>query len=125
MATTDFPGRPQHVRGPTSERRAQVSAVDISRAYFNARAEVSDPTYVMLPPKHPDHKEKCGPLKKHMYGTRTAADAWQKEYAGFMRSIGLCQVEASPCVFVNVDRGLAVNVRGDDFTTAGLKCELD
>ena len=32
IATTDFPGRPQHVRDPTSERRTQVSAVDISRA---------------------------------------------------------------------------------------------
>ena len=32
MAMTDFPGRPQHVRGPTSERRTQVSAMDIPRA---------------------------------------------------------------------------------------------
>ena len=29
MATTDFPGRPLHVRDPTSERRTQVSAIDI------------------------------------------------------------------------------------------------
>ena len=29
LAMTDFPGRPQHVRDPTSERRTQVSAVDI------------------------------------------------------------------------------------------------
>ena len=33
MATTDFPGRPQHVRDPTSERRTQVSAVDILRVF--------------------------------------------------------------------------------------------
>ena len=49
LAMTDFPGRPQHVRDPTSERRTQVSAVDISRAYFNASTEGADPTYVMLP----------------------------------------------------------------------------
>ena len=78
MATTDFPGRPRHVRDPESERRTQVSAVDISRAYFNASTDGLDPTHVMLPPEHPDHGEKCGLLKKHMYGTRAAADGLQQ-----------------------------------------------
>ena len=55
LAMTDFPGRPQNVRDPTSKRRTQVSAVEISRAYFNASTEGADPTYVMLPPEHPDH----------------------------------------------------------------------
>ena len=31
MATTDFPGRPLHVGDPTSERRTQVSAIDMPR----------------------------------------------------------------------------------------------
>jgi len=125
MATTDFPGRPLHVRDPTSERRTQVSAIDISRAYFNASTEGADPTYVMLPPEHPDHGEMCGFLKKHMYGTRAAADGWQQEYAGFLVSIGFRQGEACPCVFVHTERGLATSVHGDDFTTTGPKCELD
>ena len=102
-----------------------MSAIDISRAYFNASTEGSDPTYVNLPQEDPDHKEKCGLLKKHMYGTRAAADGWQQEYAGFMRSIGFCQGVASPCVFVHEKRCLAASVHGDDFTTAGPKCELD
>ena len=106
LATTDFPGRPVHVRDPASERRTQVSAVDISRAYFNASTEGSAPTYVMLPPEHKDHLDKCGLLKKHMYGTRAAADGWQREYAGFVRSLGLRQGEASPCVFVTSKGGL-------------------
>ena len=46
LATTDFDGRPLHVREGSSERRTQVSAIDISRAYFNAAADDSNPTYV-------------------------------------------------------------------------------
>ena len=64
-------------------------------------------------------------LKKHMYGTRAAADGWQQEYAGFLVSIGFRQGEACPCVFVHTERGLATSVHGDDFTTTGPKCELD
>ena len=89
MAATDLPGRPLHVRNPESERRTQLSAIDISRAYFNASTEGSEPTYVMLPPEQPgSRKDMCGLFKKHMYGTRAAADGWQQEYAGFMKSIG-------------------------------------
>ena len=39
MATTDFPGRPKHLREGSSERRTQISAVDISRAYLNAETD--------------------------------------------------------------------------------------
>ena len=65
MAATDLPGRPVHVRDPHSERRTQVSAIDISRAYFNASTDDSTPTYVALPPEYPDYgKDMCGLLKK-------------------------------------------------------------
>ena len=80
MAATDLPGRPVHVRDPLSDRRIQVSAIDISRAYFNASTDDSDPTFVSLPSEHPGFfVGLCGLLKKHMYGTRAAADGWQQE----------------------------------------------
>ena len=60
-----------------------------------------------------------------MYGTKAAADGWQQEYSGFLRSIGFDQGAACPCLFVNVERQLAVSVHGDDFTTTGPKCEID
>ena len=125
IATTDFPGQPLHDRDGNSERRTQISAVEISRAYVNAATDDDKPTYVMLPPEDPDHKDKCGLLRKHMYGTRAAADGCQQEYSGFLRSIGFRQVVACPCLFVNSDRQLAVSVHGDDFTAAGPKCEID
>ena len=125
MAATDFEGQPQHVRDPNSERRTQISAVDISRAYFNASTEGSSPTYVALPQEDPDHVEQCGLLRKHMYGTRAAADGWQQEYSGYLKSIGFVQGEACPCLFVHPGRCLCLSVHGDDFTTAGPKCELD
>ena len=67
----------------------------------------------------------CGLIKKHMYGTKAAADRWQHEYSGFLRSIGFEQEEVPPCVFVHEARNLATSVRGDDFTTVGPKVELD
>ena len=125
IAMTDFPDQPKHVRDGNSERRTQVSAVDISRAYFNATTDDDKPTYVNLPAEDPDHGQMCGLLRKHMYGTRAAADGWQQEYSGFLRSIGFHQGAACPRLFVNSKRQLAVSVHGDDFTTAGPKCEID
>ena len=125
MAATDLPGRPKHIRDASSERRTQISAVDISRAYFNASTDESNPTYVMLPPEDPEHGEKCGLLRKHMYGTRAAADGWQQEYSGFLKGIDFVQGQACPCLFLHKERGLAISVHGDDFTTCGPKCEID
>ena len=59
IATTDFPGKPQHVRDGKSERRTQISAVDISRAYFNAETDADKLTYVALPIEDPDSQERC------------------------------------------------------------------
>ena len=107
------------------DHRRQISLVDISRAYFNAPTDESNPTYVALPREDYDHGEKCGLLKKHMYGTMAAADGWQQEYSSYLRKLGFVQGEACPCLFVHADRNLALSVHGDDFTTVGPKCELD
>ena len=60
-----------------------------------------------------------------MYGTRAAADGWQQRHSGFLRPIGFEQGEASQCVFVHRLRSVATSVHGDDFTSVGLKVELD
>ena len=58
----------------------QVSFVDISRAYFNAKMDPDEPTYVQLPNEDADAGQGlCGVLMKHTYGTRKAAEGWQSE----------------------------------------------
>ena len=126
MAATDLPGRPIHVRDAESERRTQLSAIDISRAYFNASAEGSEPTYVALPPEHPGHaKGQCGLLKKQMYGMRAPADGWRQEYSSILKSIGFAQGIAFPCIFVHNEKKIGTSVHGDDFTSVGAKWEVD
>ena len=118
LAATDLPGRPVCCRDPSSEERTQVSAVDISRAYFNVSTEGSPPAYVQLPAEDCDGaRGMCGFLLKHMYGTQTAADGWQQEYAGCMRELGFVQGAARPCVFMHPERHIATSVHGADFTS--------
>ena len=126
FAATDFEGRDPQVRDPGSERRTQVSIVDIKRAYFCAATDPAKPTYVALPHEDPDCEEMCGLLLKHMYGTRKAADGWHCEYAGqLVHTLGFEVGDASACVFFHRERGLRLSVHGDDITTAGERRHLD
>jgi hypothetical protein len=82
LAATDMEGAKKRIRDPLSPDRTQVSFIDISRAYFCASTDPSDPSYVELPTEDEDYGIKCGMLLEHMYGTRKAADGWHCEYAG-------------------------------------------
>ncbi len=111
---------------PRSNRRMQISFVDIRRAYFNAKVDEEDETYVQLPEEDGDHLTHCALLRRHMYGTRAAADGWQEEYSSFLvETLGFVQGLSSPCVFRHPERQLMVSVHGDDFTTAGACNDLD
>ena len=126
VAATQLPGRPIPDRNPQSEMRVQISLIDISRAYFNATVDDKCPTYVELPPEHPQYERgKFARLIKHMYGTRHAAEGWQEEYSGALISMGFVQGSASPCMFHHQERSLVSSVHGDDFTSAGPKKHLD
>ena len=74
----------------------QLCLIDISRADFTAAVNEKSPTYVQLPPDHPQYgRGKFAKLMKHMYGTRWAAEGWQEEYSGTLVSIGFTQGLAS------------------------------
>ena len=78
----------------------QLSFVDISRAYFNAKIDPGQEVYVRLPEEDTDHGTMCAMLLRHMYGTRAAADGWQEEYSTFLvEHLGFKQGLACPCVF--------------------------
>jgi hypothetical protein len=116
-----------HDRRPESETRTQISVVDISRAYFNAKVDDAKPAFVELPEEDPD-KEKgmCGQLEYHMYGTRPAGKGWHTEYSSHLvEQLGFVMGDASACVFRHPTRSLVSSVYGDDFTTAGPKTSLD
>ena len=75
MASTAFRGQewtPDWT--PDSEQRTQILMIDISRAYFNAKTSDDDPIYVELPPEMVSPPDTCTLLKRHMYGTRRAAE---------------------------------------------------
>ena len=77
-AVTQFPNQTKKTWDPRSEDRMQISLIDISRAYFNAHIDPASPTYVDFPPEMNAPPGTCARLKRHMYGTRKAAEGWQE-----------------------------------------------
>ena len=125
MASTDLPGRSALVRDPASEKRAQILLVDISRVYFNAKTSEEDPVYVDFLMEAGQPEGTCGLLRRHMYGTRRAAEGWQDEYSAALISEGFTQGRASACVFSHSSRGISVSVHGDHFAATGPRDQLD
>ena len=82
-------------------------------------------TYVALPPEDEDGDEQCGLLKRHMYGTRPAADGWQEECSTTLVELGFRQGEACPNLFRHAEKGILCSVHGDDFTILGYESDLD
>ena len=79
----------------------------------------------MLSEEHDGQAKGQRDLRKHMYGTRAAADGWQQEPSTLLKSIGFRHGSASLCVFMHAEKGIATTVRGDYFMSSALKCELD
>ena len=125
LATTRI-GSHQPDWNPRSPTRTQLSLIDVSRAYFNAKIDPSaEPTFVGLPAEDQDADRMCGQLLRHMYGTRSAADGWQEEYSTFLIQMGFQQGSSCPNVFHNRETSIVCSVHGDDFTASGPKPSLD
>ncbi len=119
-------GDHQPVWDPASPDRTQISFVDVTRAYFNARLDEADePVFVDLPPEDADHRDMCAQLLRHMYGTRMAADGWQEEYSTMLIGLGFRQGASCPNVFWHPSRQICCSVHGDDFTSSGPAPALD
>ena len=78
----------------------------------------------MLPPED-DTLGMCGKLNKSMYGTRDAAQNWEKAYNEFMSEIGFEFGISGPRAFLHKKIDLRVAVHGDDFTILGHEESLD
>jgi hypothetical protein len=100
----------------------KLDFIDVRRAYFHAKARRS--VFVELP-KEDEEPGMCGELLQSMYGTRDAAQNWEREYHEMAESLGFTRGTASPCTFHHPDRDLRMVVHGDDFTILGWKGDLD
>lgn len=91
------------------------------------KATPKKPVLVQFPPEHPEYNTgRCARLKRHMYGTRAAADGWNDDYGStLVQSLGFTRGVASPCAFHHSSRGIIIAVYGDDFIAVGKTCELD
>ena len=54
--------------------------------------------------------------KKSLYGTRDAAQNWERELGGFLEETGLHRETASTCLYTEETRGISASVHGDDVT---------
>jgi len=104
--------------------RRQVRLVDISRAYFNAH--IGRRVFVELPPEAGYGRGFVGELVKCMYGTRDAAQGWEKTYREAMvQDLGFRRGGANPCIFTHDELDINVTVHGDDFFMEGTAEALD
>ena len=111
---------------PSSETQTQLSFVDVSKAYLNAKVDLeAHPTFVELPREDNDHTTMCGDLWKHMYGTRMAADGWSEECSTMLVKHAFSQGIACPNVPFHSEKRIACSVHGGDFTSSGSKLPLD
>ena len=78
--------------------------VDVSRAYFHAKAQ--RPVLVTLRAEDCSGKDKgkIGLLKKSMYGTRDAASNWERHWQGHLANWGYELVRSSRNPFHNKDK---------------------
>ncbi len=59
-----------------------------------------------------------------MYGTRSAAAAWQQTVNEFMVSLGFARGKTNPCVLFHAERDIRTLVHGDDFFSSAAPEEL-
>ena len=101
------------------QRRRKLMVNDVARAYFNAPNLV--PTFVEIceEDQEPGDEDICGELLVSMYGTRPAANNWQKFYTTLLINNGFERTRACTCTFRHHERDIDLMVHGDDFVSTG------
>ena len=93
---------------------------DVSRAFFYA--PVQHEIYVELreeAKKTVEDNNMCAKLRMSMYGTKAAAQNWQKKVQETMATLGFSIGKASPVLFSHPQRSLKCPLHGDDFVVSG------
>ena len=83
------------------------------------------PDYIKFPKEMGLPSNLVGELVRCAYGTRDAGAIWEDTYRGALEEMGFPSGIASPCCFHHPSRNLHLVVHGDDFTTMGVKADID
>ena len=106
-----------------SGHHLQLSFVDVRKAYFNGIPR--RPVFMQFPKELGLPNNLVAKLVRCAYGTRDAGAIWEDAYRGALESLGFVSGISSPCVFYHPSREIHTVVHGDDFTSMGVKSELD
>ena len=109
-------------RNNNGGRRRNVMFVDISKAHLYA--PVQEEEYVDLPPEKAQ-AGKFARLLYTLYGMRTAASNWEREYSGALEDAGFAVGRATSCAFYHPGRDVRIFVHGDDFVVEGEEEDLE
>ena len=96
--------------------------IDISKAHLYSPIEGEQ--YVDLAPERAK-AGKCAKLLYTLYGLRTAASSWEREYSQTLEAEGFVPGIASKCTFFHPARTIRIVVHGDDFVIEGGQEDLD
>ena len=97
--------------------------LDISRAHPHCKV-LRDNIYVEAPKELDLPSDACLLLKRCLYGTRDAPQAFEFKVKECMEALGLKQATFSPCIYVCERRRLVYVVHGDDFVGLGRRSSL-
>ena len=109
----------------TGSKNKVLSIMDVSRAFFYA--PVQHEIYVELCEEAIEDetdRNKCAKLKMSMYGTKAAAQTWQREVQNTMLNLGFVLGKSSSVIFYHPERDIMTLVHGDDFVSSGRPEEL-
>ena len=110
--------------GNSEPKNRRLMILDIKRAFLYGTMEEN--IVIHLPEEDPKHGQGFyGKLRKAMYGTRAAPQAWQGVVKNTMSSLGFQRSLKYPCVYLHVKKELKVVTHVDDFICSGQRKQLE
>ena len=100
----------------------KVMFIDIGKAHLHAPVEGE--VFVDLPPERYE-EGMCAKLLFELYGKRTAANSWEREYTKTLIEAMFSPGRANKCTFYHAAKGVRIVVHGDDFVVTGSPVGLE
>lgn len=98
---------------------------DVACACFDAPSEAPTCVNTCEEDLEPGDEERCGKLLVSTYGTRPAAQNWQRCYTKLLTDNGFTVTRASSCIMIHKQQEIELIVHGDDFVPVGTGEDLE